>query len=83
VCKTRGSDSQVSDLEAGGEAVAPELGDVVVAQVQGLHGRQLSGPPAVDTADLIVMPGERRENKNKHITIKEEVCRCDCTVEAL
>lgn len=51
-------DSQVSDLEARGKAVPSELSEVIVAQVQGFHRRQLSGPPAVYAADHIVMPGK-------------------------
>lgn len=35
-----------------------ELSDVIIAQVQGFHRNQLSGPPAVYTADLIMMSGK-------------------------
>ena len=50
--------SQVSDLEACRKAVPSELSDVIIAQVQGFHRSQLSGPPAVYAADLIMMSGK-------------------------
>lgn len=46
---------QVSDFQACRKGVPSELCDVIVAQVQGFDRNQLSGPPAIYTADLIVV----------------------------
>lgn len=43
-----------------------ELSDVIIAQVQGFHRNQLSGPPAVYTADLIMMSGKKKKKKKLH-----------------
>ena len=53
--------SQVFDSEARGEAVSAQLSDIIVAEVQGFHRHQLSGPGAIDAADLIMMSGKTEQ----------------------
>lgn len=57
--------SQVFHPQACREAVSSHFRDVVVAQIQSFHGRQLCNPSAVHRADLIVMSEEEEEEKGE------------------
>lgn len=46
---------QISDMEACREALSSQLSNVIIAQVQGFHRKQLPSPPAINTANLIMM----------------------------
>lgn len=50
---------QVFDLETCGETLNSDFCDVIVAQVQCFHGDQVSHPPPIDGADLIVVSGRK------------------------
>lgn len=42
-------------MEACREALSSQLSNVIIAQVQGFHRKQLPSPPAINTANLIMM----------------------------
>lgn len=54
---------QVFDPEACWKAVPSQFCDVVIAQIQSFQRRQLCDPTAVDSADLIVMSEEEKDEK--------------------
>lgn len=63
---------QVSDLKTSRKTVPPQLGDVIVAEVQRFHRHQFSGSSAVYNSDLIVMSEkERRTLKTFELFILE------------
>ena len=58
---------QVFDLETCGETLNSDFSDVIVAQVQGFHGDQVSHPPPIDGADLIVVSGRKQQTVRRKL----------------